>query len=108
MPNARILIGTGDGRAPSASTAEDAAMEYFVNRVLAGDFAPKPPIERWSPDQREPTTQKRLTMSAASRYRLNDVPNSDDSVPASCFWAQVTCLDGVFYRAHEGRGLGRF
>jgi hypothetical protein len=25
-------------------------MEYFVNRRLAGAFAPKPPIERWLPD----------------------------------------------------------
>jgi hypothetical protein len=53
MAKAMILFGSGNGPAPSAATAEDAALEYHVNRRLAGDWAPRPPIERWRPDQRE-------------------------------------------------------
>jgi hypothetical protein len=53
MAKAMILFGKGNGPAPSPATAEDAAREYHVNRKLAGGFAPRPPVERWRPDQRE-------------------------------------------------------
>jgi hypothetical protein len=35
------------------STAEDSALEFFTNRVFIGNRPPRPPIERWRPDQRE-------------------------------------------------------
>jgi len=35
------------------SSAEAAALEYFHTRASAGVYAPRPPIERWSPAQRE-------------------------------------------------------
>jgi ribosome biogenesis SPOUT family RNA methylase Rps3 len=54
MAKARILVGNADGHAPSAATPEDAASEYFINRMFMGDHAPRPPVERWREDQREP------------------------------------------------------
>jgi hypothetical protein len=53
MGKAMVKIGTGDGPAPSASTAEDAAFESFHNRATSGDWTPRPPIQRWRADQRE-------------------------------------------------------
>lgn len=54
MPNSRILIGPGaHGPAPTWSSAEQAAQEYFFSRITAGAWVRKPPVERWSPDQRE-------------------------------------------------------
>ena len=53
MGKAMVKIGTGDGPAPSASTAEDAAFEYVHNRATFGDWTPRPPIQRWRADQRE-------------------------------------------------------
>jgi hypothetical protein len=52
MGKAMILSAKATVLRP-APTAEDAAFEYFVNRRLCGAFAPRPPVERWSPDQRE-------------------------------------------------------
>ena len=51
-------------------------MEYFVNRRLAGAFAPKPPIERWRPAEREKfltelarlEAQQRSDSEAASKF----------------------------------------
>jgi hypothetical protein len=53
MAKGMVLIGRGDGPAPSASIAEHAAQEYFVNRRLAGNYARRPPVERWRADLRE-------------------------------------------------------
>jgi hypothetical protein len=53
MPKAMILIGNANAGSPTPSTPEDAAFEYFVNRGLAGNFAPKPPIQRLRADHRE-------------------------------------------------------
>jgi hypothetical protein len=38
---------------PEAATAEDAAQEFHINRKFLGDWAPKPPIQKWRKDQRE-------------------------------------------------------
>ena len=53
MAKATILIGNAEGVSPSAATAEDAAQEYFYNRGFVGMFAPRPPVERWRPAERE-------------------------------------------------------
>ena len=53
MGKAMILVGGAIPGAPTPSTAEDAAFEYFMNRVSTGNFAPRPPIERWRPEERE-------------------------------------------------------
>lgn len=53
MPKAMILVGSASASAPTPATAEDAAFDYYMNRVGAGNFAPRPPIERWRADQRE-------------------------------------------------------
>jgi hypothetical protein len=47
------LFGDRNAPAPSPSTAEDAALEYFINRSIAGDWTPRPRVEGWRPDQRE-------------------------------------------------------
>lgn len=44
---------SGRGLGPTPPTAEAAAQEYFHNRASAGNYAPRPPIERWRADQRE-------------------------------------------------------
>jgi hypothetical protein len=41
------------GEKPAPSTVEDMAAEYHVNRRLAGNWAPRPPIETWPPEARE-------------------------------------------------------
>jgi hypothetical protein len=43
----------GHGPVPSPRTAEDAALQYFMDRATLGDYAYRFAIERWSPDQRE-------------------------------------------------------
>lgn len=48
MGKGAILFGKASTSPVSASTAEAAAEEYFFNRVFSGNWAPKPPIERWS------------------------------------------------------------
>jgi hypothetical protein len=53
MGKGMVILGRTDTGSPTPATAEDAAQEYFVNRRLAGDWAPRPPIERWHRDQRE-------------------------------------------------------
>jgi hypothetical protein len=53
MGKGTVLVGQATTSAPTPSTPEDAAAEYFVNRKLAGNWAPRPPIERWRADQRE-------------------------------------------------------
>ncbi|HYJ60442.1 MAG TPA: hypothetical protein VE032_03140 [Actinomycetota bacterium] len=53
MAERTIPTDIGYGRAPSPPTAEAAALEYWSNRISFGSFAPRPPIERWRPDQRE-------------------------------------------------------
>jgi uncharacterized membrane protein YgcG len=68
MGKGRVLIGSGDGRAPSYSSAEHAAMEYFQTRASAGVHALKPPVERWSADQRE-RFEKELARLEAQRER---------------------------------------
>jgi hypothetical protein len=50
---ARItIIGDESMRSPQANTPEDAAREYFTNRVFMGNHAPRPAISRWRPDQK--------------------------------------------------------
>lgn len=46
-------MGKADTPSPSPSSPEHAAHEYHVNRRIAGDFAPRPPVERWRADQRD-------------------------------------------------------
>ena len=53
MGKSRIIFGNADGPAPSASTAEDAAAEYFTNRLFMGNWAPRPAVAKWRSDQRE-------------------------------------------------------
>lgn len=53
MGKSMMIFGSADARAPSAATAEDAAFEYHVNRKMSGIFAPRPPVERWSGEQRK-------------------------------------------------------
>lgn len=53
MGQGRVLVGNAESGRPSPSSPEHAAHEYHVNRRMAGDFAPRPPVERWRADQRE-------------------------------------------------------
>ena len=55
----------------SPSTAEDEAAEYFFNRVFMGMFAPRPPVERWRPDQRE-RFERELARLEDERTRQRD------------------------------------
>lgn len=48
-----VLIGKGDGRAPTPNSAEAAAFEYFHNRASLGNYAPRPTIQKWRADDRE-------------------------------------------------------
>jgi hypothetical protein len=47
------LDDDANARAPSSPTAEAAAFEFHVGRKVFGDWASKPPINRWRPDQRK-------------------------------------------------------
>jgi hypothetical protein len=47
------IIGDESMKSPGAATAEHAAEEYHFNRKFMGDWTPKPPIQRWRPDQRK-------------------------------------------------------
>lgn len=48
-----ILIGDANASSTAGTTAESIALGYFIDRRLAGDCAPRPPVERWLPDQRK-------------------------------------------------------
>jgi hypothetical protein len=53
MGKGTIVIGDPKANPSAGNTAESVAFEYFVNRTTAGGYAPRPPIEQWSADQRE-------------------------------------------------------
>lgn len=59
-------MGKADTPAPSPSSPEHAAREYHQNRVMAGDFAPRPPVERWRADQRERFEQELARLEGKS------------------------------------------
>lgn len=52
MANAMMIFGNANMK-PGANTAEAAASEFFHNRATMGSYALRPPIHRWSADQRE-------------------------------------------------------
>jgi len=72
MAKAMILIGKGDGPAPSASTAEAAAQGYFTDRQLMGVWASKPPIHRWRPDDRKRFEAELSRLEAENRGDAED------------------------------------
>jgi hypothetical protein len=67
MANAMTLFGNANMK-PGAATPEDAAEEYFHNRVSLGSWTVRPPIHRWAKDQRE-RFEKELARLEAQRVR---------------------------------------
>ena len=67
MGKGGVLLGKATMRAPSPSSPEHAAEEFYVNRSTAGDYASKPSIEKWLPDQRERFEAELARLEAENR-----------------------------------------
>lgn len=64
----KVLFSIGDeGPAPTPRTAEDAAAEYFFNRVMGGNFAVRPPVERWRRQDRDRFNAELARLEASQR-----------------------------------------
>ncbi|HEY8454190.1 MAG TPA: hypothetical protein VIL34_01235 [Actinopolymorphaceae bacterium] len=56
--------------APTWSSPEDAAEEYFYGRLLHGPYAPKPPVHKWRREARERFEAELVRLEARRRRSI--------------------------------------